>query len=285
MKIFLNLIKYIVVILLTFCIIGLLIVNVTSSTILKKEYVLSKLEETNYYEEIQKLVQESFEEYIGPSGFDKSILDNIVPLEKIKEDTNIIVDNIYNGTNTELDTKTLRTNLRNNIDESLNNVKLSASENESIEKFIDMIEEQYITSILHTNFESDIYNAINKINSTVENANLVLILAAIASTILILIFNAKQLAQAIANFGVAFTASGLFYIVIKIYIGMKINVQNLSILSPAFSQAMASVVKNVLNSIFTYSIILFVVGIICIFVGNRIIIKKEMENQKKKKAY
>ena len=112
MKILLNLIKYIIVILLTFCIIGLLIINVASSTILKKQYVLNKLEETNYYEEIQKLIQDGFENYIGPSGLDESVIVDIVSLEKIKEDTNIIVSNMYDGTNAELNTETLRTNLR-----------------------------------------------------------------------------------------------------------------------------------------------------------------------------
>ena len=285
MKILLNLIKYIIVILLTFCIIGLLIINVASSTILKKQYVLNKLEETNYYQEIQKLVQESFEEYIGPSGLDESVLDNIVSIEKIKEDTNIIVNNMYDGTNTELNTEVIRTNLKNNIDEFLNSRKLTTSENDSIEKFIDMIEEQYITTILHTNYENDIYNVINKVNNFAENVNLVLILVTVASILLIFIFNVKQIAQAIANLGVAFTASGLFYIVIKIYIGIKINVQNLSVLSPAFSQAIISVVKNVLNSILTYSIILFVLGIVCIIIGNGIITKKEMKKKSKKKEY
>ncbi len=285
MKILLNLIKYIIVILLTFCIIGLLIINIASSTILKKQYVLNKLEETNYYEEIQKLIQDGFENYIGPSGLDESVIVDIVSLEKIKEDTNTIVSNMYDGTNTELNTETLRTNLRNNIDEYLNHRKLTTSENESIEKFIDMIEEEYIINILHTNYENDIYKVINKGNNFAENVNLVLILVTVASILLILIFNVKQIAQAIANFGVAFTASGLFYIVIKIYIGIKINVQNLSVLSPAFSQAMISVVQNVLNSILTYSIILFILGVVCICIGNSIIIKNEMKKRSKKKEY
>ncbi len=285
MKIFLNLLKYIVIILLTFCIIGLLIINVASSTILKKQYVLNKLEETNYYEEIQKLIQSGFENYIGPSGLDESVIVDIVSLEKIKEDTNTILSNIYDGTNTELNTETLRTNLRNNIDEYLNHRKLTTSENESIEKFIDMIEEEYIVNILHTNYEGDIYKVINSVNSIAENINLVLILVAVASVLIIIIFNVKQLAQALANFGVVFTASGLFYIVIKIYIAMKINVQNLSVLSPAFSQVMIRVISNVLNSILIYSVILFVLGIICIFIGNSIITKQEMKKKSKKKEY
>ena len=59
----------------------------------------------------------------------------------------------------------------------------------------------------------------------------------------------------------------------------------ISVLSPAFSQAMISVIKNVLNSILTYSIILVVLGIICICIGNSIIIKNEIKKKSKKKEY
>ena len=48
MKIILNIIKYIAIVICTCCIIAVVILNIASSTILNKEYMLEKLDEANY---------------------------------------------------------------------------------------------------------------------------------------------------------------------------------------------------------------------------------------------
>ena len=139
MKVIINIIKYIAIILLTCAIIELLIINIVSSTILSKQYVLSKLEETNYYEEIKKEIESSFENYIGQSGLDEDVIIDIVSLEKIKEDTNIIITNIYDGTEKTVDTTEIETNLKNNIEASLENKKLTITQQKAIDEYINKI--------------------------------------------------------------------------------------------------------------------------------------------------
>lgn len=277
MKILLNIIKYIIIILLTFCIIGLIVINVASSTILKKQYVLGELEKTNYYEIMQDGVQSKFEEYIQQSGLDQDVIKDIVSVEKIKEDTNIIIDNIYEGTNTDIDTEILRTNLKNKIDNSLNNIKLTTEQQKSIEKFIDIIEEQYINTILHTKYENDINDVITKVNNIVGKANIMVIVGTAVCVILLFAVNFKNLIQGLSNIGIAFVSSGIFYVFLKIYITSKIKFANFTVLNDTFSNSARSIINTVLNNIILYGSILAVLGIIFIFVGN---IKKDKKRAK-----
>ena len=96
MKVVLNIIKFILALILTVCIIAFIIVNVASSTILSKEFVLQKLDETNYYANTYTAVENDFENYIYQSGLDEEVLKDIVSPEKIENDTKIIINNICN---------------------------------------------------------------------------------------------------------------------------------------------------------------------------------------------
>ena len=57
MKVILNVIKFILILVLVVCLIFIGIKNIVSSTILNQDYVLNKLEETNFYVETYELVE------------------------------------------------------------------------------------------------------------------------------------------------------------------------------------------------------------------------------------
>ena len=161
MKILLNIIKFIIAIILTICVITLIIVNIASSTILNKEFILGKLDETNYYANIYTAVKSDFENYIYQSGLDESVLENIVPAEKIENDTKIIINNIYDGTNEDVDVTEIETNLRNNIENSLD-YNLSATQQRTVNEFINRITQQYKDTITKTSYEDSINNMLEK---------------------------------------------------------------------------------------------------------------------------
>ena len=97
MKVVKSIIQYIIVTILALAVLALIIMNLFSSSILSKDYILSKLEEQNYYDKIYEDTKSNFENYIHQSGLDEEVLNDIVTKEKIKKDTNIIINNIYNG--------------------------------------------------------------------------------------------------------------------------------------------------------------------------------------------
>ena len=63
-------------------------------------------------------LETNFENYIGQSGLDENVIKNIISVEQIKQDTNIIIDNIYDGENITINTETIETSLKNNINTS-----------------------------------------------------------------------------------------------------------------------------------------------------------------------
>ena len=70
MKAIFNIIKFILITILVICLISIGVITIVSSTILNKEYITNKLEETNFYEETYELVKSNFENYIYQSGLD-----------------------------------------------------------------------------------------------------------------------------------------------------------------------------------------------------------------------
>ena len=119
MKALINVIRFILILLLTILIISLVFINITKSTIMSKDYILGKLDETDYYINIKGEIESNFQNYIGQSGLDEEVLNDIVTDEKIKNDTEIIFNNIYDGTSEEVTTTEIEEKLRTNIDNSL----------------------------------------------------------------------------------------------------------------------------------------------------------------------
>ena len=79
--------RHILAILLTIFITILIFVLLISSTILNENYVLKELEKSNYYSKVYENVKSNFENYIYQSNLDKTVLENIVTEEKVKDDT------------------------------------------------------------------------------------------------------------------------------------------------------------------------------------------------------
>ena len=89
-----TIINYLLSIILAIMFIVLIIVNLVSSTILNEKYILNELEKSDYYSKILELANSNFEKYIYQSGLDEKVLVGIVSKEKIKKDTEIIIENI-----------------------------------------------------------------------------------------------------------------------------------------------------------------------------------------------
>ena len=116
MKVITNIIKFIVLTILTLCIVSVGIITIVSSTILDQSYIMQKLEETNFYSDTYELVKSNFENYIYQSGLDEEVLNDICTKEKVKQDLNLILTNIYQGTDKKIDTTEIADKLNANID-------------------------------------------------------------------------------------------------------------------------------------------------------------------------
>ena len=274
MKVLNAIIRYFLVIILTVSIILIAFVNIASSTILNKEYVLSKLDETDYYKGIYQEVQSNFENYVGQSGLDEDIMNGILSEEKVKSDVDLIISNIYDGTNKTIDVNELKTNLNNKIEESIGNQRLSSVQRNSIDTFVNTICDEYTKTMTHTKYEQDINNAYVKVLKYVQMAKQALLIAIIVVVILILAISIKHIYKGITSLGIALTSSGAFLITTIIFIKSQIKINTITILNDTISNSLRTIINSIVGNITSCGCILLVVGIILIILGNLLNNKK-----------
>lgn len=261
MRILKKIIEYIVVLILVSVITLLTIINIISSTILKEDYILSKLETTGYYEEMNKYIKDKFENYIGQSGLEEHVFENLVTKEKIQKDIQQIIDNIYNGTNKEIEIKEIENNLRNNINKELDGRRLSENEQKAINIFIENICNEYKISILNTKYESKINTTYKEIMKYKDMAIKTLLIFTLISVIILLCLNLKAINQFFIEIGCTFFATATFLICAKIYINMRIKIQNIVLFNEAFEKTMQIILTDILNNFIKYGIILLLIGL------------------------
>lgn len=260
-----KIIQYIIVTILALAILALVIINILSSSILKKEYILSKLQQQDYYEKIYEETKSNFENYIHQSGLDEEVLENIVTKEKIEKDTRKIINNIYNGMDEKVDTEEIKNKLNKNINNSLNG-KISSTQQKSIDTFVDTICKEYETTISHTNYEKKINNMLNQINKYIDLAKKAILVIIGVSIILLVLLTIKKIYRITAQMGTAFIIDGLILILAKKYISSKIKIDTIMLLNNGVSDVLKNILNEILTNILKNGSILFGLGIILIII-------------------
>lgn len=265
-----NILRYIIAILLTIVIIAFLLINLLSSTILSEKYVLSKLEETDYYNKMYEYVQSSFENYIYQSGLEENVLDNIVSKDKIEKDTKIIIGNIYDGLNEKIDTQEIKDKLNSNINKSLKNQKMNATQKEAIDKFVSEITNEYTKTMSHTNYETQINKAYAKSMKYIEIVKKAMLVAIAILVILLIFISLKRIYRIFTILGVSMLSSGTFFAITNWYIMAKIKVQTITILNDAISDCVRNILQELLNTVKNEALILGLAGICLIIIPSLI---------------
>lgn len=263
MKIFTNIIKFILIMVLTMCLIFIGIISIASSTILDKGYILQKLEETNFYEETHNLAESNFENYIYQSGLDEDVLENICSKEKVEKDIKTMISNIYDGTEQKIDTTEIAQNLNNNIEKK--GIKNSKNE-KAIDIFVEHICNEYTETLIHTKYETKINDYLAKGTKLIGKAyNGILILTAVIIVMLIII-NIKQISKLVQATGIALLASGAFNLIAHDIIISKVNIENIKIFNDTFSKSIVSIITDILSKISSLSMGMLIISIIFIVI-------------------
>lgn len=253
MKVLTNIIKFILVSILTICLIAIGMITIVYSTILDKTYITSKLEETNFYQETYELVKSNFENYIYQSGLDEEVLNDICSQEKVKNDINIIISNIYSGTKGKIDTSEIAENLNANI----NKLGIKNSQNQkAIDQFVDQICNEYTETIIHTNYETKLNSEYIKIVDKIVKLNNVVVVATIIVIILLIIMNiiGAMASKLIQDFGIALFATGAFNLTACSIVMSKVNIEGIKIFNDTFSKAVVTIITEVITRIMSLGI-------------------------------
>ena len=280
MKKVISVLRWICAVLLTIGIIVFGTIQIISSTILDKKYILDKLDATNYYINTYLQVNSDFENYIYQSGLDASILKDLVTVEDVENDTKYILSNIYEGKDKEIDTSKLKEKLSSNIEKSIEGKYIDSSTQKKIDKFINIIAEQYEDSILHTDIESNIFDSIFKIKKAMSSIVTVSATIMGLSVIFIIASRYKKFWQNITILGVPLVSTGIVYLALDIYIKSRVDIKDITILSQALSYSLRTIIFSTLDRFGLIGILLIVIGTILIITGNMIRTNKHRHSRK-----
>lgn len=266
---------FVLVIALSFTFIG--VKSVVFKTIFNKEYVLEQMETNNFYSETYKLVESGFENYIGQSGLDEEVIKNICTEDKIKNDINIILSNIYEGTNEKIDTSEISNNLNSNIDKE--NVRTS-SNSKAIDEFVEHICQSYKDTIISTSYENTINEKYSKITQKITKFQNILIIAIIISIIGVIALNVKDILKLLFWTESAVLSSAVMQLAITTVIKSKVNIDGIKIFNDAFSNIVVTIIKDILSKINIiagkFIIVYFILVVIYAII---ILTQKKEENQ------
>ncbi len=270
MKVLNTVIKYIITIILAISMIAYFFIQIASSTILSEQYILSKLEETDYYNKIYESVKSNFENYIHQSGLEETVLENIVSKEKVRKDTNIIISNLYDGLEQKIDTQEIRDNLNKNIKETLGEQNITKTQQSSIDTFVEHICNEYTDTMSHFSYEKQINQYYQKAMQYINLVKKVLLITIGLAILLLLVLNLKRIYKFVSLLGISLTTTGTFLVIVNLFINSKVKVQTITILNDAISDTVRSVLAEILHMIMNNGSIMLISGILLIIIPNLI---------------
>lgn len=279
MKILKNFFMICLSLILTIAVVSIMIINQVSSTILKKDYILAKLEETDYYHKIYEYVESNFEKYIYQSGLDESVIENVITEEQVKQDTQKILANLYDHAQETIETEEMKQKLETNIQTYLTTNHVTADQ-EAIDAFVQTVCNEYTNSISHYKYEEKINTAYQQVLEYVAKAKKIVYIAIIVSVLALLLINLKQIHYFFTYTGIASLATGIFLTFLQWYISAKVDIKNILILNEAISDALKSIVYQILNAFMKEGIYFLVAGILCIILTNFICAVNKKEKYK-----
>ena len=281
MKVLTNLLKFILIVVLAVCSIAIGIIQIVTQTVLNKNYIIQKMEETNFYSETYKLVQSNFEKYIEQSGFEENILENICTEEKVKQDIKLMISNIYEGENKTIDITEISDNLNANIDKL--NIRDSKNQ-KAIEQFVEHICQEYTDTLVHTKYENDINKFYKEIVIKKDKIEKIVIIAMVIDVIVILIVNNKNIEKDFQSIGTAIFSSSAFELIACQIINLRVSIKGIKIFNDAFSDMIVAIIQNVISKVVSFGIATLMIAIILIII-NAIIIFFSIRKDERKREW
>lgn len=269
MKILKTILNLILSFLLIMLIALFLATNILENKILSKQYMISKLEENEFYLQVSREVENGFENYIYQSGLPEDTIKGLFTDEMIKNDVNSLLDKLYYNKDISLSTEKVRENLNKKIDDYLDSegIKINNQGKENIKKFENLIINEYTKNVNASNtlYEKG-YKGIeilDKLNSKVGSIPMI---AIIFILVLLVIINIKNLLVAINYMGISLLSLG---VLIKLGVNLIFNnvkIDNLVILTQSLSSVLTSIIKDILYNLSDNANIFIVAGVTAIIV-------------------
>lgn len=258
-----KVISYILSFILVLMLLSLCLLAILKSTILNEEYLISKLEEANYYERMNGEIIEQFKNYTIQSGLSDDVLENLFTEDKLKQDINNVIDSIYTGKELEISTSEIRENLKENIlAEVEKEGKTVDFEDEAMVEYLKAIESAYESQVSYsTSTINSIGSTFEKIISLAKTAQTILVTVIVVVAILLIAINIKVI-FGLNYIAISGMASGLFILVSRIMLEHSTDLKNIMVINQATSNVIQLIINDVLTKITIIGVILLVIGLV-----------------------
>lgn len=271
MKIVKGVLNIIIAFFLTIVILANFALVLVSNTILKKDYMLSLIEENGYYEKVATDLQNGFEEYKYQSGLPDEVFQNLYSENDVRKDINSIVNNVYDGAEVTNSSENVRTKIAENVNRYLtqNSIVLAEQEQKNITDFENLMVEVYETKVNSAfGYVKNIHSTIEKIETIVITIKRILFGSLIAIIIVALLLNLKTLSFLWAVIGTSLLASGILLECLNFAIYKHIDIQNILLFTQSFSDLIKFILYDLLSKFNFFGILWIVLGMIGIIIGN-----------------
>lgn len=268
MKVLLDIIRYLLSAVLALSIFIVLICNTAISSVLSEGYVMSKMSQTNYYKKTYEEFNNNCLKYIMQSGFNESVLKDVCTIQKVEEDINYIVENVYSNRKQEIETESIKNKLQNNVNKYLEENKLYVENNDAVNEFLNIICDEYINTIFHTSYEEKAHEYVLKCKNIVKELNKYAKYILIFSIIVIFLIDIKFPSRNISIAGMSLLLAGLMLFYTKYIILKNIDINHIFILNEAFSDMLKLIVNTILSDFYGKAKIFSIIGTILIIFGN-----------------
>ncbi len=269
----LNVIFAFLLVIITFIVLGK---NILSNKLLNKNYMLNKMEEMQVYLQISRDVQSGFENYIYQSGLPEDTINNLYTDEMIKNDTNSILEYIYDGTEIKISDDIVRANLEQKIVSYVEgqNLKLNDQGRKNISDFEDLIVNEYKTNVNIDEYNSSlqvfpiIHNVVQKLQDINQKIWHLPIIALLILLFVFILINRKNLLIAIQYLSISSLSIG---VILKLTVNLvfkNFDIDNIVLFSTAMTNLVINIIKEILYSLLDNSNIFVICGIVGIIVSS-----------------
>lgn len=273
MKGILKIVKFILITIITICITAIILISTISSTILKEQYITKKLEETNFYSETYELVKSNFENYIYQSGLEEEVLNGICTQEKVIKDINIIISNIYEGSNETISTEEISQKLNENI------TNLNIKNTDSVKQFVSHICDEYVNTIIHTQYESKINDVYKEVTQLLNKSLTGFIISTIFFVVLLILTNINQMSKMVQDAGITLLATSSLGLISCKILTDKVYISGIKIFNETFSKVIVTIIQDIISNIVKIETTLLITSVIVIIVYVIISITKDSKKE------
>lgn len=241
---------------------ALVFLFICDRTLLNPNYIIKELDRHDYYEYLDKEIRNEMDNYIVQAGLDSSVLDNIYSKKVIEETMNNYIIDFYKNNDLEIDSSSVKENLKINIDNYLDNKNIQAADSDSLEKFVKQMTDIYEDSFSISNIIDKMSSKISKLSNIITT----LIYISIFSLLIVVAFLKFYFKKNILT--VPLFTSAFINLFIVYYIKFSIDLKNLVLLSS--SKIINYVSIDIIDYIRNLSFLLIIFAIAIYIINVRI---------------